>query len=65
MASTQISVELNQSSNWPRSNISWNAPMARLRVAKPKKSKRDLRIFVSAMNEATPRKDKTPNGTLM
>ena len=64
-ASAQISGELNQSLSWPRSSINCKAPMARLRVAKPKKSKADFLIGVSGMNDRMPRKESTPNGTLM
>ena len=65
-ASMQISGELNQSLSCPRSSMSCSAPTATLKVAKPKKSKRD-RLMVDLGQHASdvPRKATMPNGTLM
>ena len=58
--------EENQSSNWPRSSIICSAAMARLRLAKPRKSKReDFALRLSGMVKNRPTKASTPIGRLI
>ncbi|MNC36468.1 hypothetical protein D3C75_849900 [compost metagenome] len=56
----------NQSSDSPRSNIICNAPIARLSMAKPNRSKRRVRSSgVSRTKAARPNQASRPNGRLM
>ena len=66
MASTQVSVDANQSFCSPRSSSICSAPMAMLSVAKPNASKRILRAARRpGMYFHTPYSASAPTGTLM